>query len=324
MELRTSFPSTCSLLAGPTTSSCLQLTAPGTCTEAVARVFVCLCVGAWVRVCVCVCVCVRVCVCVCVCVCVFVSVCVVRVWGGGADFERDDQAPGVCVCVCVCTLSEEGWCVLRMEAAIAELKKIHTKIWHRPHACAVAQPIHTCIRMHSLTKLDSAGPLTTSQAPSPRQAVLPPPLARRYVCKSDSFFTKRMLICDYILGMWRLSVSPTFMHIPAAGLRGSWGLIRLVMYTRSLYIHTCAYTHTYIHKQSDSTTGGRWGGRWGVQIVGESNRHQVGVCVCVCVWNLSEEGVICFEDGVYYALYNWMRHSQKLDRPHTPVQEQYA
>ena len=79
LEWRTTFPSTCSLLAGPTTSSCLQLTAPGTCTEAVARVFVCLCVGAWVRVCVCVCVCVRVCVCVCVCVCVFVSVCVVRV-----------------------------------------------------------------------------------------------------------------------------------------------------------------------------------------------------------------------------------------------------
>jgi len=37
----------------------------------------------------------------------------------------------------------------------------------------------------------------------------------------DSFFTKRMLICDYILGLCRLRVSPTFMRIPATGSRGS-------------------------------------------------------------------------------------------------------
>ena len=56
MELRTTFPSTCSLLAGPITSSCLHLTAPGMCAEAVARVFVRVreCVGVWVRVRVCV------------------------------------------------------------------------------------------------------------------------------------------------------------------------------------------------------------------------------------------------------------------------------
>ena len=56
LEWRTTFPSTCSLLPGPTTSSCLHLKPPGTCAKAVARA------------CVCVCVCVFVCVCKCVCV----------------------------------------------------------------------------------------------------------------------------------------------------------------------------------------------------------------------------------------------------------------
>jgi hypothetical protein len=123
--------------------------------------------------------------------------------------------------------------------------------------------------------------------------------------------------------MWRLSVSPTWMHIPAAGSRGSWGLISLVMYTwslRSLHTHTCAHTHTYTiwinHRRTMRRTmrcadcGG--------------DKPAPGVCVCACVWNLSEEGVVCIEDGVYHALYNWNRHSQKLNRPYTPAQENYA
>jgi len=66
--------------------------------------------------------------------------------------------------------------------------------------------------------------------------------------------------------------------------------------------HTYMRTHTYIHNliqpQEDNEEDG------------VSNRQQVCVCVrvcvcvCVCVWNLREEGVICFEDRVYHALYN--------------------
>jgi hypothetical protein len=44
LEWRTTFPSTCSLLPGPTTSSCLLLKPPGTGAKAVAWVCVCVCV----------------------------------------------------------------------------------------------------------------------------------------------------------------------------------------------------------------------------------------------------------------------------------------
>jgi len=96
----------------------------------------------------------------------------------------------------------------------------------------------------------------------------------------DSFFTKRMLICDYIHGLCRLSVFPTFMCIPAAGSWGSRGLISLVMCTRSLRsLHTYMRIHTYIHTQFDSTTG-QWGGRWGGADFGGDDQAP-GVCACV-------------------------------------------
>jgi len=65
------------------------------------------------------------------------------------------------------------------------------------------------------------------------------------------------------------------------------------------YMRTHTYIHNLIQPQEDNEEDDEE-----AQIVGETNRHQVGGCVCVCVWNLSKEGVICVKDRGYHALYN--------------------
>jgi len=63
----------------------------------------------------------------------------------------------------------------------------------------------------------------------------------------DSFFQRECWYVITYLGCVDWEFPHTFMRIPAAGSRGSWGLISLVARSLwSLHTHTCAHTHTNI------------------------------------------------------------------------------
>jgi len=155
------------------------------------------------------------------------------------------------------------------------------------YARAVAQPIHTFIRMHSHTKLDSAGPLTTSKRRAPgssgRQCCLH--LTPAGKCAKVTLFLQRE--CWYViiyLGCedWVFPPLECTSLLLAREAHEAWSVWSCTREACEACTHI--HAHTHIHTQFESTTGGQWGGRWGVQIVGETNRHQV--CVCVRVYGI--------------------------------------
>jgi hypothetical protein len=77
------------------------------------------------------------------------------------------------------------WSWLDAGTFVVAQPHVHPCYWLR---YVHAKPIHTFIRMHSHTKLDSAGPLTTCTRHAPdssgRQCCLHLPHASRYECKS--------------------------------------------------------------------------------------------------------------------------------------------